>query len=73
MEYAATIEFDGRPYEVKVPALEVPRCEKCGKRVLVDAANREITAALRRAARLLRPEQICSHREALGTSKAGLT
>jgi putative zinc finger/helix-turn-helix YgiT family protein len=70
--YAATLEHDGRPYDVRVPDLRVPRCEKCGKLVMTDDANRRITEALRAEAKLLSPAAIRQHREALGLTQKQL-
>jgi len=65
VDYATTIEQDGRSYEVRIPNLEVPRCQNCGKLVMVESANREVTEAFRRAACLLTPSEIRQGREAL--------
>jgi putative zinc finger/helix-turn-helix YgiT family protein len=58
VDYATTIEHDGRSYTVMIPALELPKCRNCGKLVLVDSANRRISEAFRREAGLLTPEEI---------------
>ena len=65
VDYTATVEHDGRSYEVEVLALEVPKCQKCGKLVLVDSANRRISEALRKTAKLLFPAEIRQNRERL--------
>src|ERR1700722_9283373 len=66
MDYATTIEHDGRSYTVKVPALELPKCRNCGKLVVGDAANRRISEAFRREAGLLTPEEIRAGRVRCG-------
>jgi putative zinc finger/helix-turn-helix YgiT family protein len=70
--YTTEIDHDGRIYTVTVPALEVPRCENCGELVLDTAANRQISAELRRQLGLLTPEEIRRHREALGLTQKQL-
>jgi putative zinc finger/helix-turn-helix YgiT family protein len=66
--YETEIEHDGRAYPVKVPDLEVLKCEACHAVVLDDTANRKVTEAFRAAVGLLTPEEI---RE--GRQRAGLT
>src|SRR5262245_29673327 len=63
--YSVEMEHDGRLVTVSIPALRVPRCQKCGQLVLDDEANRQISAALRQQRRLLTPDQIRENREAL--------
>jgi putative zinc finger/helix-turn-helix YgiT family protein len=72
VDYATTLEHDGRSYDVRVPALEVPRCRHCGKLVMVDSANRAVSDALREAAGLLTPAQIRKNREELGLTQKQL-
>ena len=72
VDYAATIEHDGRPYDVRIPGLKVPRCENCGKLVMVESANLAVSDALRHAAGLLTPAQIRENREALGLTQKQL-
>jgi putative zinc finger/helix-turn-helix YgiT family protein len=72
VDYSATIEHDGRPYEIHVPALHAPRCEKCGKLVLTDSANKQITETLRVEANLLPPSVIRHNREMLGFTQKQL-
>src|SRR5205809_3266930 len=64
--YATTIEHDGRAYRVEIPDLTVSRCAHCQTLSLDDEADRQISAAFRRAARLLAPEEIRQGREKLG-------
>ncbi len=72
VSYTTDIEHDGRTHTVTVDALRVPRCEKCGELVLDDAANRQITDALRRQIGLLTPVQIRQNREAFGLTQKQL-
>src|SRR5437016_261484 len=67
--YANTIEHDGRAYHVEIPALTVPQCGHCQALSLDDEADRQISAAFRRAARLLAPEEIREGRERLGLTQ----
>lgn len=64
--YATTIEHDGRAYRVEVPCLTVPQCGNCQAISIDDEADRQISAAFRREARLLPPEEIRLGRERLG-------
>ena len=64
-EYRAELEHDGRAYEIHIPDLEVILCSECGSITLEDEANRRVTCELRRAAGLLRPEDIRGLRERL--------
>jgi DNA-binding transcriptional regulator YiaG len=68
MSYRCEIYHDDRLYTVEVLDLETPRCEKCGAIVMIDAANRRISDALRRQIGLLLPEEIRQRREALELS-----
>jgi putative zinc finger/helix-turn-helix YgiT family protein len=63
--YATTIEHDGRSYHVQIPALTVPRCASCRAISIDDAADQQISAAFRREAKLLTPEDIRQGRENL--------
>jgi putative zinc finger/helix-turn-helix YgiT family protein len=72
VDYETEIEHDGRAYHVKVPGLEVLRCESCGAVALDDAASNKVTEAFRAAAGLLRPEEIRQKREALGLTQKEL-
>jgi putative zinc finger/helix-turn-helix YgiT family protein len=66
VDYTTTIEHDGRAYEVSVPAMEVPRCQNCGKIVMVESANQRVSEAFRQTAGLLSPIQIKQGRQSLG-------
>ena len=63
--YATTIEHDGWAYRVEIPALSVPRCGNCKAISIDDEADQQISAAFRREARLLTPEEIRQGREKL--------
>jgi putative zinc finger/helix-turn-helix YgiT family protein len=67
--YATTIEHDGRAYRVEIPALMVPRCANCQAISIDDEADRQISAAFRREARLLTPEEVRLGREKLGLTQ----
>jgi putative zinc finger/helix-turn-helix YgiT family protein len=64
--YTAEVNHDGRLYEVRVPALEVPQCRSCGELVFTNRVDEQITDALRAQLRLLAPAQIRESRKALG-------
>lgn len=63
VDYATTIEHDGRIHELRLPALELLECAACGARMLPDEASSRITDALRGHAGLLSPAQIRQGRE----------
>ena len=65
-EYHATLDHDGRSYEVVIPDLELLKCEACGNRVLDDDADDRLSGALRAAVGLLSLEEIRSQRKKLG-------
>ena len=67
--YATTVEHDGRTYRVEIPDLSAPRCGHCRALSLDDEADRQISAAFRREARLLAPEEIRQGREKLGLTQ----
>jgi putative zinc finger/helix-turn-helix YgiT family protein len=70
--YSVQIDHDGRKYQVSIPNLVVPRCGQCGTIALDEEANRAISAAFRKEANLLTPEQIREHRLALGLTQQAL-
>ena len=67
--YSTTIAHDSRSYAVQLPALMVPRCQRCGEISLDEGADRQISEAFRRQARLLMPEDIRKGREGLGITQ----
>jgi len=67
--YATTIEHDGRAYQVEIPDLTVPQCPHCQVISLDDEADRQISAAFRRVAHLLTPEEIRQGRETLSLTQ----
>ena len=67
--YTTTIEHDGRSYRVEVPALTVPQCANCQALSIDDEADQQISAAFRRAAGLLAPEEIRQGREKLALTQ----
>lgn len=70
--YATQVDHDGRKYTVTIPDLVVPRCAKCGTISLDDEANCRISAAFRKLAGLLSPDQIRAQRTALGLTQQAL-
>jgi putative zinc finger/helix-turn-helix YgiT family protein len=69
VNYATSIEHDGRTYHVKIPALTVPQCANCKALSIDDEADQQISAAFRREAGLLTPEEIREGREKLGLTQ----
>jgi DNA-binding transcriptional regulator YiaG len=72
IDYQTSIEFDGHEYHIKLDNLKTPRCRKCGTPLLDSDANRKITRALLRQAKLLTPLRIKKYRETLGLTQANL-
>jgi putative zinc finger/helix-turn-helix YgiT family protein len=70
--YATTIGHDGRSYHVEIPDLTVLRCANCRAISIDDAADQQISAAFRREAKLLTPEDIRHGRENLGLTQKQL-
>lgn len=70
--YETAINHDGRTYTVNIPNFVVPKCANCGTVVLDAAANDQIDAAFRLVAGLLTPDEIRSHRTALGLTQQAL-
>jgi putative zinc finger/helix-turn-helix YgiT family protein len=66
VSFATTVAHDGQTYPLDIPALTVPQCSHCQAISLDDDADRQISAAFRRAAGLLAPEEIRQGREKLG-------
>jgi putative zinc finger/helix-turn-helix YgiT family protein len=67
--YATTIEHDGRAYRVEIPALTVPQCGNCQAISIDHDADQQISAAFRRQAGLLAPEEIRQGRDKLGLTQ----
>ena len=63
--YQTDIEHDGRSYRIQVPSLGLHRCSACGFTIMDDVANKAISAASRREAGLLTPEDIRAERDNL--------
>jgi putative zinc finger/helix-turn-helix YgiT family protein len=70
--YTVQIDHDGRKYTVTILDLVVPRCGKCGTIVLDEDANRRISAAFRKEAGLLAPDEIRQRRTELGLTQQAL-
>ena len=58
VDYRDKIVHDGREYEIRIMALEVPQCKNCRELIPTDEVNKAIDNALRQEAKLLTPEQI---------------
>src|SRR5258707_7537354 len=56
--YTASVKHDGVIYPLSFPALEVPRCRRCGETVITNAVDEQIHHALRLHLRLLTPAQM---------------
>ncbi len=69
LPYATTIEHEGCSYRVEVTSLTVPQCGHCQTISIDDEADRAISAAFRRSARLLTPDEIRQGRERLGMNQ----
>jgi putative zinc finger/helix-turn-helix YgiT family protein len=70
--YAASLEHDGKAYEVELHNLPVLRCGHCGEVVFGDEAEMRLSDALRDAAGLLHPAEIRGRRESLGLTQKQL-
>jgi putative zinc finger/helix-turn-helix YgiT family protein len=66
IDYTAKVKHDGVVHELRLPALEVPRCKTCGETVITTAVDERINDALRSRLRLLTPTQIRKGIERLG-------
>lgn len=84
VSYRSNVRHDGDLHCVDLPQLTVPRCQKCGELYFDNAAEEQVSRALRGQLQLLQPEQIRLNRlalnlsaremaECLGTSAAQLT
>ncbi len=69
LPYAITVDHDGRSHTVEIPELVAPQCGHCKEISLDEEADRQISAAFRQTAGLLRPEQIREGRERLGLTQ----
>jgi putative zinc finger/helix-turn-helix YgiT family protein len=54
---------------VEIPQLSVPQCAHCGAISIDDDADQQISAAFRRTARLLTPDEIRTGREKFGRTQ----
>lgn len=67
--YQATIKYEGRPYDVEISDLELPKCRECGEVVFDNHAGHQINQALRKQLGLLLPDQIRTGRTKLGLNQ----
>jgi len=60
ISYSVQIDHDGKKYDVRIPALSVPKCAtaNCGAISVDDVASEQIDQAFRRTAKLLTPAEI---------------
>jgi putative zinc finger/helix-turn-helix YgiT family protein len=72
MDYTAKVKQDGIIHELRLPALEIPRCQTCGETYTTTAVDEKINDALRSQLRLLTPAQICKAIETLGLKQQEL-
>ncbi len=71
-DYTAKVKHDGVIHELRLPALEIPRCQTCGETVITTAIDEQINDALRAHLRLLTPVQIRRGIEKLGLQQQEL-
>jgi len=71
-DYATTLDHDGRSYEISVPDLTILVCSECGNRTRDAHSDERVVDALRRAAGLLKPDEIRTHRHRLELSQKDL-
>ena len=67
--YKTTIKYEGRPYDVEIPDLELPKCCNCGEVVFDNHAGHQIDRAFRQQLGLLQPEAIRAGRTELALSQ----
>jgi len=67
--YSIEVPYEGKLYAVCVQKAEIPTCSRCGRKVLTDQVNRQISAALREKLELLTPEEITKNIDALNMSQ----
>src|SRR5262245_3007484 len=72
LDYTATVKHEGAVHELRLPALEIPRCRTCGEVVITSAVDEKINDALRSHLRLLTPAQIRKAIEDLGLQQQEL-
>jgi putative zinc finger/helix-turn-helix YgiT family protein len=72
IDYTAKVKHDGTVHELRLPALEVPRCQTCGEVVITSAVDEGINDALRSHLRLLTPSQMRGSIEKLGLKQQQL-
>jgi putative zinc finger/helix-turn-helix YgiT family protein len=68
-DYTTTVKHDGRPYMIRIPALPIPTCRRCGTRTFTSEEDDRIVAALRVQLGLLTPREIQDHRSQLALSQ----
>lgn len=68
-DFSISVKHDGRLYDVHIPDLEIPTCQKCGGQVFSSREDDRITEALREQINLLKPEEIRRRRKELELSQ----
>src|SRR5260370_26220780 len=58
IDYVAKVKQDGVIHELRLPGIEVPRCQSCGALTITTAVDERVNDALRSHLRLLTPAQI---------------
>ena len=61
-DYTSTRKHDERVYTIRIPDLALPTCRKCGAQLFTAGADDRIIEAMRVAADLLTPPEICKQR-----------
>src|SRR5258708_30116776 len=68
-DHTSEMEHDGRAYPISVRGIEMFICDRCGAKLLTDAARDRLEHELRRQAGLLQPAEIEAKRKALKLSQ----
>src|SRR4051812_8587902 len=68
-EHRTTIKYEGRPYEIVIPDLQLPTCKKCGEVVFDNFAGEQIDRAFRSQLGLLQADEIRAGRIQLGKNQ----
>jgi putative zinc finger/helix-turn-helix YgiT family protein len=72
MDYTAKVKHDGVVYELRLPGIEIPRCQTCGETYTTSAIDEQVSDALRSQLHLLAPAQIRKGIEKLGLKQQEL-
>jgi putative zinc finger/helix-turn-helix YgiT family protein len=69
ISYSTSIKYEGRPYDLEIPDLQIPKCQDCGELVFDNTADEQISRVLRSKLGLLQPDQIRAGRTELGLNQ----